>query len=208
VLDVDGHVIAADDLVARVDSFVKRIEEAVPKSDLVGESRATQTEAVNPLRAPVSPMQALHLELRPPDLGHPQTPRGRATKAAKQVIRKLTNWYIEPRFVVQQDYDGHNIHFALAVIDELQRVDRQVVELRRQNTQLRLQVVAAVERLNRFRKEQGSGRDALERNVDSLTSEFETYKTGLDHFNRELERLDAAGHSGVHIDYSEFEERC
>jgi 2-polyprenyl-3-methyl-5-hydroxy-6-metoxy-1,4-benzoquinol methylase len=208
VLDVDGHVIAADDLVARVDKFVKRIDEAVPETGLSTDSRAPTEDAVPPVRAPIPPMQALHTELRPPDLGHPQTPRGRATKLAKQVVRKLTNWYVEPRFEVQQNYDGHNIHFAMAVIDELQRVDRELVELRRQNTQLRLQVVAAVERLNRFRREQGSERDTLERNVDSLINDFGTYKTGLDHFNRELERLNAAGHSGVHIDYSEFEDRC
>jgi O-antigen chain-terminating methyltransferase len=82
------------------------------------------------------------------------------------------------------------------VVDEVQRIDRELDELRRQNVQLRLQILSSMERLNRHRRE--------------LSGLFENLATKDDvrTLNREFERLGTAGLSGAKIDYSQFEDRC
>ena len=87
--------------------------------------------------------------LYPPELPHRQGGRASVSVFGKRLVRKLTGWYVEPRWTVQQNYDGHNIHFAAGVVDELLQVRRELEELRRQNMHLKLQLVASVERINR-----------------------------------------------------------
>ena len=75
-------------------------------------------------------------------------------------------------------------------------IDRELDELRRQNVQLKLQVVSSVERLNRYRRD--------------MHDLFENVATQDDvrALSREIERLGAAGSSGAEIDYAAFEDRC
>ena len=115
---------------------------------------------------------------------------------AKRLVRKLTGWYVEPRWTAQQHYDGHNIHFASGVVDEVQRINRELDDLRRQNVQLKLQVVSSVERLNRYR-----------RDVNGLFENLAT-KDDVRSLIRESERSGASASSGAEIDYSAFEDRC
>jgi 2-polyprenyl-3-methyl-5-hydroxy-6-metoxy-1,4-benzoquinol methylase len=210
VLDVDGHVIGTGELVARVDRFIAKIEEAAPQSGSPESDPLTPTTTSSAtgkgLGAPILPMQALHGQLlQSPELGQPTTAKGRASKFTKQLIRRFTGWYVEPRFVVQQNYDGHNIHFANGVVAELARVDGELNELRRQNLQLKLQVVSAVERLNRYRRDADSSADNYRQGVDSVVDEI---VQEMRNYTREIERVGASGFSGVHIDYSAFEDRC
>lgn len=195
MLDVDGHVIAAEDLVDRVEKLVRTIDESNPRSKDRGRDSEEFPE-VPRLAAPILPMQALHRDLYPKDLGHPTGARGRGSKFAKRFVRKLTAWYVEPRWIVQQNYDGHNIHFASGVVEELSRMDRELDELRRQNVHLKLQVVTAIERLNRHRRQ-----------VEATIGDLATFDD-LRSLSRQLERLGATGSSRVAIDYAEFEDRC
>ena len=103
---------------------------------------------------------------------------------------------MEPRWVLQQNYDGHILELASGIVDEFQRIDVELDELRRQNTRLKLQVVTSVERLNRFRRD-------VDGFLDHVAKEEDVRFLG-----RELERLGAAGNSGTNIDYVAFEDRC
>jgi 2-polyprenyl-3-methyl-5-hydroxy-6-metoxy-1,4-benzoquinol methylase len=195
VLDVDGHVMAADELVNRVEQLIRTIDEANPRTR-DGAAKGDDSDDETHLGAPILPMSALHRDLYPKDLGEPAGAKGRASKSAKRVVRKLTSWYVEPRWITQQDYDGHNIHFAMGVVDELQRIDRELEELRRQNVQLKLQMVTATERFNRYRRQ-----------IDAVVESLPTHDE-LREVRRELERLGASGSSGAQIDYAAFEDRC
>ena len=197
MLDVDGHVIAAEDLVNRVEQLIRTIDERNPRPTESAQDSDELPEGPR-LAAPILPMRALHGELYPKDLGQPAGAKGRASKSAKRVVRKLTGWYVEPRclWIVQQNYDGHNIHFASGVVDELSRMDRELDDLRQQNMQLKLQVVTAVERFNRNRRQ-----------IDVLLESLAT-QVDVREVRRELERLGAAGSSGAEIDYAAFEDRC
>jgi 2-polyprenyl-3-methyl-5-hydroxy-6-metoxy-1,4-benzoquinol methylase len=192
VLDVDGHVIAAEDLVNRVERLVSTIDESNPSP----KERPTDADEIPDgpaFAAPILPMRALHGELYPPELPRPQSARGRASVLGKRIVRKLSRWYVEPRWLAQQNYDGHNIHFAAGVVSELDRAQRELEELRQQNIRLKLQLVGSVERLNR--------------SIRSAQDHFATQ----DHFrelSHQVERLGSGSWSGTKIDYSAFEDRC
>ena len=152
MLDVDGHVVVARDLVERVTGLLKTLEESKSKS-VSNHSEESFSSPSPGLGRLILPMRGLHAELYPPELPRLQGGRARVSLFGKRLVRKLTSWYVEPRWLVQQNYDGHNIHFASGVVDELLRVQRELDELRRQNMHLKLQMVAAVERINRYTRD-------------------------------------------------------
>src|ERR1700728_3973792 len=107
MLDIDGHVIDPEALLERVQELVSTIEGQgpTPPADI----RAVSTEQ---LAAPVHAMQPLHAGLLPPDLSGAAGLRGRAGRFFKRVVRRLTSWYVEPRWVTQQEFDFRNIEFS------------------------------------------------------------------------------------------------
>jgi 2-polyprenyl-3-methyl-5-hydroxy-6-metoxy-1,4-benzoquinol methylase len=195
VFDVDGHVIGADELVERVEKLIATIDERDDRSAAFVRDRVAQDEH-DDVGDPIMPMRALHNELYPPDLTDGPGARGRASSFTKRLVRKLTSWEVEPRWTVQQHYDGHNIHFAAGVVGELRRMDRELDELRRQNIRLKLQVVGSTERLNRYKSEVNRALDDIATNRD------------LHDFQKQLERLGATSSNGKGIDYAAFEDRC
>ena len=198
MLDVDGHVISPDALVQRVQQLISTIDghgQAVPA--------VTHPVVTEDLAAPVHAMLPLHAELRPPDLTGAAGLRGRAGRFIKRVIRRLTSWNTEPRWVVQKDFDYRNIEFSRQVISafdltnrHLERVGAELEDLRRQNVRLKLQIVAEIERQGRHRTEIGEILATMARQVD------------VENLNREIKRLGVTGSTSTDIDYVEFEDRC
>ncbi len=195
MFDVDGRVITPEDLAKRVDDLVREIDrQDAPQRG--SSEEPTSPDSLPRISSSIPSMRALHRELLAPETVGAGGARGQVSGFAKRLVRKLTGWYVEPRFTAQQHYDGHTIHFATAVVDEVNRIDRELEELRRQNLQLRLQVVSTVERVNRFRREVNDMFDNLA-TLDDVRA-----------VSREFERLGAGAFSGVPIDYSAFEDRC
>ena len=118
MLDVDGNVISSEELVRRVEQHVTTIgpTSARSRDGAVGQRTAAPT-ALN--EAPLRGLWALQARTRPPDLGQPKGLKGRASKFAKRIVRKLTHWYVEPRWTVQQAYNLQNAEFASSVLAEL-----------------------------------------------------------------------------------------
>lgn len=195
MFDVDGHVIGSEDLVDRVEKLIRSIDQhddgaLGPRDRMHGDPEDTE------LGAPIMPMRAFHETLvEPPRLAEQASAKGQAGNLARRFARRLTSWESEPRWSAQQNYDGHNIHFAMGVVTELQRIDRELEELRRQNVRLRLQVVGSVERLNRYRRE-------IENVLESFPSEERAGE-----LLKQLERLGVSSSESV-IDYAAFEDRC
>jgi 2-polyprenyl-3-methyl-5-hydroxy-6-metoxy-1,4-benzoquinol methylase len=195
VLDVDGHVLNADDLLERVNRLIQRIDENGPQTGDKSSGPAASSRSRG-LGDPIPPMSALHDPLHPPALEAPTGAKNAAPSLMKRMVQRLAGWYVEPRWAAQQNYDGHNIHFAIGVVEAFQRIDSELEQLQRHNVQLKLQVVASVERLNRYRRE-----------VDSFLQGVAS-RSDVEKLGHEVERLGAAGASGVEIDYRAFEDRC
>jgi 2-polyprenyl-3-methyl-5-hydroxy-6-metoxy-1,4-benzoquinol methylase len=191
MLDVDGHVIDPDVLIERVQQLLPTVD----RQSAIGPD-STYPISTEQLSAPVHAMPPLLAELHAPDLSAAKGIRGRVGRIFKRVVRRLTSWYVEPRWVVQNELDVRNMEFSRQVIGAFARLDAELEELQRQNVRLRLQIVAEIERHNRQRKEVGEivKQVACQTEVESLS--------------RAIKRLDVTGTTGDAIDYVEFEDRC
>ena len=154
MLDVDGQVVSAEALVERVEyllTTINRDDAPATTADRVDES---------PLDSPIHSMRLLFGELHPPELVDTSSVRARVSVLVKRLIRKTTSWYVEPRWVVQQQIDRDTIDFASQAYNAVRRMEAEVNELRRQTTRLKLQLVAASERVGRYRGRPNSSRRA------------------------------------------------
>ncbi len=141
VLDVDGSVESADVLVSRVEELIKRI-------DAAGPTEAAGPSGLAAVVAPVHGMRILHREMHPPDVVEGGA-RGGSGSLVKRTVRRLTSWYVEPRFQVQEQIDAQVVEFASEAYNALVRLEEEIAELRRQNVRTKLEVVAAGERIRR-----------------------------------------------------------
>jgi 2-polyprenyl-3-methyl-5-hydroxy-6-metoxy-1,4-benzoquinol methylase len=203
VLDIDGQVISADVLLQRVEQLLGTID--------TRDVSIAPREGVTPptVDAPIHAMRVIQREMHPPDLDAPGGGGGRVGRFAKRVVRRLTSWYVEPRWVLQQQLDSENIEFASRAYNSISRIEVELDDLRRQNTRLKLQLVDSNERVSRLRHHQGElsksvelyemllAGVAMQDEVRPLAQEV----TAL------LDRLGAIGTTGANINYAEFEDR-
>ena len=121
----------------------------------------------------------------------------------------MTSWYIEPRWRLLHELESQNIEFASRAYNNVHRIDAELDEVRRQNARLKLQVVAATERVSRQRHQLGDLTDLVELNKKSLQGV--AMQAEVQSLAREVtalvDRLGAVGVSGADIDYVEFENR-
>jgi O-antigen chain-terminating methyltransferase len=197
MLDVDGNVVGADDLVDRVEHLIELIKagEAPPG--------AAQPTGLSAVVAPIHSMRVAHAAVHPPEVG------GGGGALVKKVVRRLTSWYVEPRWVAEEELGARTIDFAAEAYNNLHRIDAELEALRRQNVRLKLELVAAVERFRTTQEEivrvaevlvdqdavlRGT---AMQDDVRVLGKEVESL----------LSRLGAETTQGVDLDYLEFERR-
>ncbi len=203
MLDVDGQVISQETLVQRVNDLLAVIDAAgLPVTEARHAGRDADTGPV------LHAMSVAHGELNPPDLSGARGPRGRVGSLVKRVVRRLTSWYVEPRWVLQKDYDGQAVVLASSIVTTLRRVDAELDDLRRENARLRLLSVTANERVRRALQELDDMRGV----TSELRKVFEGFamKDDLLPLSRELsglvDRLGAIGVTGADIDYAGFED--
>lgn len=202
MLDVDGHVVSAEALVKKVEGLVEAIDS--------GQKPAPSGQVAGPaLDEPIHFMRMIHREMHPPELAPGGGFGARVGTLAKRVVRRLTSWYVEPRWQLQQDLDAQSIEFASQAYNNVWRIDAELNELRRQIARLKLQVVAANERASRTRHELAVLRESAERQEELLKGvamEDEVQPLSKE-ISALLDRLGAVGTTGAEIDYVEFEDR-
>ena len=198
MLDVDGQTISADALVKRVKELLQSIGDADATSSFPLAQRPNEA-GHQQLDAPVHAMRVIHREIHPPDLVQGVGLRGRLAAIAKRGVRKLTNWYVEPRWVLQTQFDAENVEFASMVFNSVVQIKAEIEEMRRQNTRIKLQVVAANERVSRYQSE-------VQRTLESVATQAELQPLAAE-VAALVARLGAIGASGAGIDYVGFEDR-
>jgi SAM-dependent methyltransferase len=202
MLDVDGQVISAEALAQRVQSLVESIDAGVLPDGV-------NTRATDPtLEGWVGAMRHAHSQLHPPDINNPRGLRGHVGALLKRMVRRLTSWYVEPRWVLQQQIDAQAIGFASTASAALARMDAELAELRRQNARLRLQAVISNERGTRALHDVTDLSELVAGQSKFL--EGVAMQDDLRPLSREisalLERLGAIGASGADINYTDFED--
>jgi hypothetical protein len=82
-------------------------------------------------------LQAAWGTVLPPDLSVATWPGKRSRLIARRIVRKLTWWYVEPRWVVQRGIDEEVGRFATSAATELAAMRREVSMLQREVEVLR-----------------------------------------------------------------------
>ncbi len=177
MLDVDGHVISADVLIQRIqDLLATGIAEASQSSNAA--EPTPSTGAAEPsLVTPIHAMRLAHREMNPPVLGSGGGLRSRLGRSVKRLVRKLTSWYVEPRWTLQQELDARSIEFASLAYNSMYhqttRMDLELEDLRNQNARLKLQLVDVSERFSRYKNDLGDYQRELNGLRDDLAGTTE-----------------------------------
>ncbi|MGA3146376.1 MAG: class I SAM-dependent methyltransferase [Acidimicrobiales bacterium] len=206
MLDVDGQVISADVLVERIEHLLEAVHSG---SQTPGAASADPAAPVAPLDVPIHSMRVIHGQMHPPEIGGTVGLRGRAGSVVKRAVRKATSWYVEPRWILQQQLDSQGIEFSAQAYNAVYRIDNELDELRRQVIRLKMQLVAAIERTNLVRRDVAGLADDLATQWNKI--EHSALQTDIRPLTREitsiLDRLGAVGTTGADIDYVGFEDR-
>ncbi|MGI8492830.1 MAG: methyltransferase domain-containing protein [Acidimicrobiales bacterium] len=222
MLEVDGHVISAEELVERVEKLLAQMPPAGTPG--LASAGTPPSEDPGPIAAQVDAMRELHARLGPPRVVVRPGLRGRVAALFKRSSRKATAWYVDPRFELQLEYD---IRTAVAVDtlgrevaaqgDVVGRLEREVETLRRQNTALRLRWATTLRDLNhtvQLQRDSAGALDSREQRLDAIAKEIRgqaAIQRDVQEIHGELtrllERLGAASSGGANIDYSQFEDR-
>lgn len=203
MLDVDGRVVAAEDLIGRVEALLGRIHDsaAVPG--------AGARQGMPALVAPVHQMRVLQGEMHPPDVSTGPGGAGRLATLVKRAVRKMTSWYVEPRFVVQEAIDGHVVDFASEAYNAVHRLEQELDALRRESVRVRLELTAASERL-RLQQLRADEVVTVADHIEGLVRDVAT-REELQILRKEvgavLDRLGIESVNGADVDYEEFERR-
>jgi len=208
MLDVDGRVVSAEALVNRVEALIAQIEGG---KGAPGQPDRTGLPA---LVAPVHGMRVVHGRMHPPEILPAGGVAGRVGALAKKVVRRATSWYVEPRFRLQQEFDGLAVDFDAEAYNTAYRLEAELGALRRDDVRTRLETVALgerlrlqqleVDRLNAeiVRLEQLVGH--LEDVVRTAAAQDEVRVLGKE-VSTLLDRLGAEGVVGADLDYVAFE---
>jgi hypothetical protein len=54
----------------------------------------------------------------------------------KRIIRRLTSWYVEPRWAAQREFDAETARFATDATDAIRSLRREIEELQFTNERL------------------------------------------------------------------------
>ena len=202
MLDVDGQVISADVLIERIEHLLGAVRADERTSTAL-------VEPSPPLDLPIHRMRTVLSEIHPPDVDGSSGPRGLVGSVVKRVVRRMTSWYVEPRWILQQQFDSQGVEFSAQAYNSIYRIDTELDELRRQIARLKMQLVTVSETNNRMRREVASivedtqlqtevfQHAALQSDVRPLAKEITSI----------LDRLGAIGTTGADIDYVGFEDR-
>ncbi|MGB7053164.1 MAG: class I SAM-dependent methyltransferase [Acidimicrobiales bacterium] len=202
-VESDWGVVAPEALIARVEGLLARMDEgeAFPGS--------VPTAGLAALVSPVHQMRLLHAGLHPPEVAAGGGPRRRAGGFLKRLVRRLTSWYVEPRWLVQEQLDAKSIEFSAEAYNSVHRIEAELERLRQQNVRLRLDLVANTERMRRTQEKVAEGAERLAKIESTLSraameDEFRALSKEVAAI---LARFGADGTTGADIDYVEFERR-
>jgi len=210
MFDVDGRVVSAEALVSRVEGLIAQIDAGK------GAPGAPDRSGLPALVAPIHEMRVVHRQMHPPEIAAGGGAAGRIGALTKKVVRRFASWYVEPRFQLQQELDGLAIDFDAEAYNTLHRLEAELVAVRRDNVRVRLEAVAAGERLrlNQLDVERLAGSVArLEELVQRLdevvggAAAQDEVRVLSKEVGTLLDRLGAEGVVGADLDYIAFEEK-
>jgi O-antigen chain-terminating methyltransferase len=138
VLRVAREVIERAELEARVAAVLQETDTSA--IELVGPAMRREPPPYVDAANRAENLHQLWPTLHPPGIEPARTPKERARRVVKQVTRRLTHWYVEPRFAAQHEIDAEIARFATDAVLAIRRVHVQLSDSRREVEALRREV--------------------------------------------------------------------
>jgi SAM-dependent methyltransferase len=220
MLEIDGRVASAADLVRRVQDVLARTDRGeLSFARAVPPSPDNQT-AVLPTAPRAEAMQDRADAIQAPPILVGPGPVGRVKRFGKKVVRKLTFWYVEPRWVPQREFDVETASFARDVNRALDDVTDSIAETRsyarRVGDRTRMlafdanDMATSVAAIQDTVFELRTALATIEQRIDDLQFSY-AKSTEVELLHHEvrgvLDRLGAASAAAGDIDYVAFEDR-
>ena len=214
VMDVDGKVIEAEELLHRVHSLVSALE-----ADGVVTSAGAPTEVADPSRqGHLDLMRQFQSQLVTPLALRGPGIRGSVGFVARRAARRMVRWYVEPRWETQRAFNDQTWTFLTRQDQEfaveVAGVRAQSAAVRGQLVELKLMMYSALERLSHLRvdidrlEETGREHDAaLDRALAGRVAAQEEALSLRREVAALMERLGVTSVHGVAVDYAAFEDR-
>lgn len=134
-VSVPSSVMSASEFQARVDAELELLGVIEPVSPEADRPQLTEPST----RAAELRANRLHLlwhTVVQPPLVQRSTPRGRVAYFVKRVVRRLTSWYVEPRWAAQHEIDAEAARFATDAAAVLAALEARVSQLEEHNQAL------------------------------------------------------------------------
>jgi 2-polyprenyl-3-methyl-5-hydroxy-6-metoxy-1,4-benzoquinol methylase len=160
--------------------------------------------------------EALHLlwgTVASPGIPAARGPRGIVGRFVKRVVRRLTHWYVEPRFAAQREIDAELARFAtesvLAIRQthiELTNAKREIDLLKRELQDSKTERTVLVDNAASQEADVAALHDKVDRLAASFGSEGPLVGV-LEQLTQVMSRLGISSARGASFDYVAFEER-
>jgi O-antigen chain-terminating methyltransferase len=160
MIEVDAAVISPDELILRVQSLLAETPRAgVPAVPYSPRNLPAQSGRGGPelARQRAEVLHQRFKQLGPPEITAGPGLRGKVTRVVKRVVRKLTAWYVEPRWTAQIDFDAAT---AWAATESANAIGQQAIELQR--------LSQSIERIERMIEARTAAEDRREREVKAM----------------------------------------
>ena len=128
---ISAQVVAGDDLEHRLQSVAAQLDQS---RDSASHNRAGQH--VSALESRADRLHRHWLALSPPAIHRRPGPAGRAANLTKRTVRRLTAWYVEPRWEVQREFDAEAARLATDTADAIRLLRNQIEDLQFTNERL------------------------------------------------------------------------
>ena len=122
------------------DEFGQRLEQARRELEAAGAQVLRPVVQRSEVAQRAELLHRLRRESHEPRLDRGTGVRGWLVFNIKRVVRKLARWYVEPRWIDEQEYDVELASFATEVGLQIEALERRVVQLEESNGRLARQV--------------------------------------------------------------------
>jgi hypothetical protein len=131
---VSAQVVASEDLENRLRAATEQIDQTIG-SDSGNQAASNRS----PIESAVSRADRLHrywIALASPAIERGPGLSGRGVETTKRIVRRLTAWYVEPRWEVQREVNAEAARFATDSTDALRTLQGEIENLQYTNEQL------------------------------------------------------------------------
>ena len=148
---ISDQVIAPQELAARL---------ALARAEVESSVQDEQSGSDASVEARAHRLHELWATVAPPELLRRATTRGHVAFTVKRLVRKVSAWYVEPRWIAQREIDAEVARFASDTAAAIEQLNWRVEHLEQWNDHLQREL-RQTQRTTRNMAQQNNNRDSI-----------------------------------------------